>query len=136
MSGRTVLIGGDAPLRTWSGLPPVDLPADVFRIPHHGGALDDGGVPSGWSAEQLYDGVKPHTAIISVGTRNRHDHPNPDWSSPLMRGSCRLVCTQATERCQPGLKTDAEILRKDVVALYADHLSGQAPTRGSKARRA
>lgn len=40
-----MLIGGDAPLLTWSELPAEELPAVAFRIPHHGGALDDGGTP-------------------------------------------------------------------------------------------
>jgi hypothetical protein len=38
ISDHAVIIGGDAPLRTWASLSPEDLRARVFRIPHHGGA--------------------------------------------------------------------------------------------------
>jgi len=123
MSGRAVWIGGDAPLRTWSELPPNELKADFFRLPHHGGALDDGGVPPGWTVDRLYDEVQPHAAIISVGTRNPHGHPNPEWIAPVMHDRCRLLCTQATERCQPGLKNDATTFRDAVMSDYSDHLA-------------
>ena len=49
-----MLIGADAPLLSWSELPSAELRAEAFRIPHHGGALDDGGTPAGWSVRRLY----------------------------------------------------------------------------------
>lgn len=101
MAGTTVLIGSDAPLMTWSEMM-IPRAAEVFRVPHHGGAIDDGGVPDGWSPERLYDEVDPNLAVISVGTNNRYDHPDESWIGPLIGGTrCRLLCTQVTGRCHP-----------------------------------
>lgn len=97
--GKAMLIGGDAPLLSWSELPPEELKAEVFRIPHHGGALDDGGVPPGWATDRLYSEVGATTALISVGTNNAHGHPREEWIEPIAGGRCRLLCTQVTPRC-------------------------------------
>lgn len=101
MGDTSLLVGGDAPLLTWSRIPTDELRATVFRIPHHGGALDDGVVPKGWSAQRLYDAAAPEVAAISVGTNNGHDHPDPtQWTQPLIgRQGCRLLCTQVTGKC-------------------------------------
>lgn len=99
---RAILIGGDAPLSVWRDLPEADRTAEVFRIPHHGGALDDGGIPEGWSPSTLYEEVAPSEAVISVGTANDHGHPAPDWRSPMVeRAGCRVRCTQVTRGCHP-----------------------------------
>jgi beta-lactamase superfamily II metal-dependent hydrolase len=101
---KAMLIGADAPLLSWSKLQPAELKADVFRIAHHGGGLDDGGVPAGWDVARLYREVGADTVLISVGTSNPHGHPNPLWVGPLIGGSCRLVCTQVTPRCHASLQ--------------------------------
>ncbi len=77
-----MLIGGDAPLASWSALPAGERPARIFRIPHHGGALDDGGVPDGWDVARLYREVAADTALVSVGTNNGHGHPRELGSDP------------------------------------------------------
>lgn len=64
--GNAMLIGGDAPLLSWSQLLPEELPAKVFRLSHHGGDIDDGGVPPGWAVDRLYREVGAGTALISV----------------------------------------------------------------------
>lgn len=104
---RTMLIGGDAPLQSWSELSAnEELKADVFRIPHHGGALDDGETPPGWNVERLYKEVNAQTALISVGTNNAYGHPREDWVKPISGGgACRLLCTQVTARCHASLDT-------------------------------
>lgn len=104
VGANKMLIGGDAPLLTFSELPPGELPAAAFRIPHHGGALDDGGIPTGWDVERLYREVGADTALISVGTNNPHEHPREEWIAPITGGACRLLCTQVTPRCHPGLR--------------------------------
>lgn len=114
-SKHQVLIGADAPLATWAGLPATELPSQVFRIPHHGGALDDGGIPTGWDVDRLYETVGASVAVVSVGTRNSDDHPNPRWIAPIAGGACRLMCTQVTPRCHPKLREDAEVHRKTVL---------------------
>lgn len=106
MGDHAVLIGGDAPLATWAALPDAERSASIFRIPHHGGAIDDGGVPDGWSVARLYQGV--NVGVVSVGTRNdpRWGHPRPEWVEPISRGTCRMMCTQATPRCQSDIRGD------------------------------
>ena len=94
-----MLIGGDAPLRSWSELTDMERRAEAFRIPHHGGALHDGGVPDGWDVVRLYREVGARVALISVGTNNAHGHPRSEWIRPLTGGACRLLCTQITARC-------------------------------------
>lgn len=101
---RALLIGGDAPLLSWSELPPDELRADVFRIPHHGGALDDGGIPPGWDVRRLYSEVGAASALVSVGTNNAYGHPTEAWIEPIGGGVCRMLCTQVTPRCHPPLE--------------------------------
>ena len=121
-----VLVGGDAPLVTWSGLDAEELQAEVLRVPHHGGALDDGGIPEGWDVARLYAGVGARAAIVSVGTGNRYGHPNPEWVEPAiggaLAGQSRLICTQVTDRCQPDIGADVEAFRDNVVrnAAFAE----------------
>jgi beta-lactamase superfamily II metal-dependent hydrolase len=117
-----MLIGGDAPLLSWSELPPIELEASVFRVPHHGGALDDGGVPPGWDVERLYTAVGAATALISVGTNNGHEHPRPAWIAPITGGACRLLCTQVTARCHGPLDTTAKDGRRERNAVEIEAL--------------
>lgn len=108
---RCVLIGGDAPLATWARLPESERSAKVFRIPHHGGRLvgSDDDIPDGWSVERLYEVVGADVAVVSVGTCNdlRWGHPRPEWVYPISGGSCRMMCTQVTPRCQPDVRDPA-----------------------------
>ena len=67
---NAMLVGGDAPLLSWSELTAEEQKAEAFRIPHHGGALGDGGIPAGWDVDRLYKAVGAATALISVGTNN------------------------------------------------------------------
>jgi len=101
---NAMLIGGDAPLLSWSELPAEELSAAVLRVPHHGGALDDGGIPAGWDVRRLYREVGAATALISVGTNNAHGHPRKSWVEPVTGGVCRLLCTQVTARCHTPLE--------------------------------
>lgn len=112
--GKAVLIGADAPLTTWASIPAGQRRAAVFRTPHHGGALDDGGIPAGWTVDKLYQEAQSEDAVISVGTMNGHGHPNPDWIGPVMRGACRLRCTQVTKRCEPSAG-EAQAALRDIV---------------------
>jgi beta-lactamase superfamily II metal-dependent hydrolase len=118
MGGRSVLIGGDAPLVSWEAIAATDRRADVFRIPHHGGALDDGGVPSGWDAARLYSEVGARVAVVSVGTKNQHGHPDAKWVAPIMQGRCRTLCTQVTPSCEPSVETDPVVWRDKVLRGY------------------
>jgi beta-lactamase superfamily II metal-dependent hydrolase len=127
MGDRAVLIGADAPLETWAQLPEQERVAEVFRIPHHGGKLTDGSVPDGWDVERLYQEVKAHTAVVSVGTRNPDawGHPHPDWVAPIMGGRCRMMCTQVTPRCQHDVKDRGDENMKRLMDFTASR--GAAP---------
>jgi beta-lactamase superfamily II metal-dependent hydrolase len=105
VGSHAMLLGGDAPLLSWSELRAEELPAQAFRVPHHGGAIDDGGVPPGWNVARLYREVGAETALISVGTNNDHGHPSTSWIDPVSGGRCRLLCTQVTGRCHGPLET-------------------------------
>ncbi|MCA9526727.1 MAG: MBL fold metallo-hydrolase [Myxococcales bacterium] len=94
-----VLIGADAPLASWAQV--RALSAEVFRVPHHGGAIDDGGIPPTWDVSRLYREVGADVTVISVGSNNRFNHPAVDWIRPLTGGACTLMCTQVTPRCHP-----------------------------------
>ena len=102
---NAMLVGGDAPLLSWSKLPPAERSAKVFRIPHHGGAIDDGGIPPNWDVVRLYHEVGAETCLISVGTNNVYGHPDRKWIGPLTGGACRLLCTQLTARCHARIDT-------------------------------
>ncbi len=120
--GNVMLVGGDAPLLSWSQLPAEELPAKIFRIPHHGGAIDDGGRPDGWDEARLYREVGAETALISVGTNNAHGHPRRESIRPITGGACRLVCTQVTARCHGSLevtRADETVVRdlKEITSL-------------------
>lgn len=121
-ANHAILLGGDAPLVTWASIPPDELRASVFRTPHHGGALADGGVPEGWSVDTLYDNVQPLHAVVSVGTNNGHGHPAPAWRKPLSnRAGCRVRCTQVTGSCEVRLG-DASGRSKNASNLRAQAL--------------
>lgn len=120
----SVLIGGDAPLSVWKDLPSSECAAEVFRIPHHGGSLDEGSVPDGWSAATLYEKVVPTHAVLSVGTSNGHGHPTPEWRAPLVGTvGCRVRCTQVTRECHPVTSDSEESNRRRKTVLS---MRGQA----------
>lgn len=121
MAENVVLIGGDAPLATWAEIPQEERRARVFRIPHHGGALDGSVIPDGWSVQHLYQKVNPTEAVISVGTNNPHGHPEPEWVKPITGGACRMLCTQVTERCHPTITGEHDLLRKLVLDELRDY---------------
>jgi beta-lactamase superfamily II metal-dependent hydrolase len=111
--GRTVLVGGDAPLGSWEGLDAHWLKADVFRSPHHGGDIGEGA--STWTVSDLYRRVVPQLTVFSVGTRNPYEHPLPEHvHASLAGGPSRRLCTQLTARCHPDPQALRRAALKDV----------------------
>jgi competence protein ComEC len=51
-----------------------DLHADVYKVPHHGSAYQDG---------RMLDAVQPRVALISVGAGNDYGQPAPRTVSAL-----------------------------------------------------
>lgn len=126
MAGVGVLIGGDAPLSTWAGILPLERPVRLFRVPHHGGALDDGGIPEGWSVTRLYEEVNPAEVVVSVGTGNPHSHPNPEWLALDAGDLRRLLCTQVTTHCHPSLPDEISSLRIEVLRRDREYFAEPA----------
>lgn len=117
---HAILIGGDATLDSWERLEAPLLLAEVFRIPHHGGKIDEGN--TSWTIATLYQRVAPKVAVISVGTNNGVDHPNPAYLpiAPASGGSCRVLCTQLTPRCHDDPQEQrARALRNPSPVVYA-----------------
>ena len=108
--GHSALLGGDVGRRGWQALiwdRHEDLRADVFRYPHHGSAFDPPDPKAKrpvLSETQLLDAVAPSVVVISVGTLNAYDHPDPLVVQAIRkrgrgRTGVRLLCTEATHQC-------------------------------------
>jgi len=105
-AGQRMLLGADLGTLGWTVLSQnknmsADLRADVFRFPHHGGRFGQTGL-DGYTISQaeLLRLVNPSAVIISVGTSNRHSHPDPETVRAICsRKATRLLCTQATTLC-------------------------------------
>lgn len=94
--GIAVLIGGDAPLSSWSRLDDGLVKARVIRAPHHGGEIRSGVD----DFSDLYGRVEAELSVFSVGTNNRWGHPFEDHVHAAQRaGACHVLCTQLTPRC-------------------------------------
>jgi beta-lactamase superfamily II metal-dependent hydrolase len=98
-AGTSVLIGGDAPLGSWERLDAANTRAAAIRTPHHGGNILQAG--RRWTTYgDLYQAVAADHALISVGTTNGHNHPQPPHVQAARRtGACAVRCTQLTPRC-------------------------------------
>jgi competence protein ComEC len=80
----SVLLAGDAEREAQSDLLATfggRLRSDVLVVPHHG---------SRTSAADFLTGVGAHTAVISVGRRNRHGHPHPTILAVLEQAGMRI----------------------------------------------
>ncbi len=101
-SGSSVLLTGDLEPKGWQKLKSkqLNLASDVVKFPHHGGAWQE------VEATDLLDALKPSIVVISVGTDNTYNHPNPSVFAALhKRPDMRLLCTQATEQCGQTVST-------------------------------
>ena len=115
-----VLVGADLPPQRWLDLVGAGrLPrANVVKVPHHGARCPEGFV------ESLAAALRPDLAVVSVGSGNKYKHPDADCLR-LWASSCRILCTQVTERCCPtGLPA-----RDQVMALLKS-VRYQASARG------
>jgi len=94
-----LLLTADADAPVWRHvLDRVDH-ADVLRVSHHGGPLNDPGM----TPELIVEALRPARSIVSVGTINDHGHPDASWTSAA--GSVgRVMCTEVTRLCHPDLK--------------------------------
>jgi competence protein ComEC len=100
----TFLLGGDADSEGWGRLIDhgADIKADVFRVPHHGGAIvQRSGDRSDISWDTLLAAVDARLHVVSVGTDNRHRHPTRDALLALGQRAdrARVTCTEVNLIC-------------------------------------
>ncbi len=98
VGNRKVLFTGDAPFPSfqWVHEEQGKVCADIVSVPHHGGNI--GANPE--QLKQLYsEYISGSLAVISVGNRNTHQHPNSETLTVLKNCGYEILCTQITEKC-------------------------------------
>jgi len=107
-AGRRVLLGADLGEPGWRKLirkEHREIAADVLRFPHHGAAFP---VPDrkgeALTEEEFLGSVDPSIVVISVGTANRNDHPDPLVLQAIRKrrkggAGVRILCTEASYHC-------------------------------------
>lgn len=102
---RRVLLTADIEAQGWQWVVGrnTDLQADVFKFPHHGAWYDASDQQP--SLDEVLRQIDPSLVVISVGTHNRYNHPNPN-TLELLRSypQLRFVCTETTSKCHSSLK--------------------------------
>ena len=85
--------------------------------PHHGAPIDRGnGLAESWLRS-----VGAKINIISVGSRNRYDHPQKSYIRKAVAAGSRITCTQITPLCDKGRT-------KDVIKAHARYALPQPNT--------
>lgn len=93
--GKTVVVGGDAPLEIWQQVK-EDLPTrSIVRWPHHGGSISK----SDTGQATLLELLDPEAVLVSVGANNIHKLPSDEFFTAVAAHGSRLLCTQATTKC-------------------------------------
>ncbi len=102
---RRIVFGGDATLDAWKELHErlkAPLCSDVLSVPHHGSAAET----SEDDLRRLYSEIIPtKNAVISVGSNNSHNHPDPDTIDALRKSGATVLCTQITTQCYDHIRT-------------------------------
>jgi len=96
-TGASALLTGDLEPEGWAYLKEKysGLESNILKFPHHGGTWREA------ETDDLLTTVRPSAVIISVGSNNTFDHPRAEvFTSLKKRRNLRLLCTQATDKCQ------------------------------------
>lgn len=93
--GRTVVVGGDAPLETWQQVKKGLPTRSIVRWPHHGGSISK----SDTGQATLLELLDPEAVLVSVGANNRYKLPSDEFFTAVAVHGSRLLCTQATTKC-------------------------------------
>lgn len=104
-NGSSALLMGDIEPDGWKHLKGrvSHLKSDVLKFPHHGGTWEKA------ETDDLIATVKPSTVVISVGSNNSFNHPHSDvFTSLSTQKDIRLLCTQATDKCQQSVQIGHE----------------------------
>lgn len=101
VAGHTVLLGTDADGESWEAMSEsgLDLTADVFQVPHHGGGLFS--PEDRMTIDGLLDLVQASLHMISVGSKNTYGHPATSTVQAIRArgGSAQTYCTQLNCIC-------------------------------------
>ncbi len=73
-----------------------DLTAQTLVFPHHGGLPTSS--DAGAFVERILGAVNPSLVIFSNG-REKHDNPQPEIVSQVVRIGCKVACTQLAKSC-------------------------------------
>ena len=95
-----IVFSGDAPFEAWIQMRNdgqiFPLEVNAATIPHHGGSL----ACTGEEEKKFYSEMLcPKTGIISVGSRNLHNHPRPETIKNLVKSGIGILCTGMTQKC-------------------------------------
>ena len=93
------------------------LEADVLLVPHHGSKTS--------SSEAFLDAVRPRTALVQAGYRNRFGHPAPEVSARYReRGIPVLESARCGAATWSSAQPDAVACERDAGARYWHHRIG------------
>jgi competence protein ComEC len=83
----TALLAGDAPVSSELLLLPRLLSSriQVLKVGHHGSHTS--------TSREMMERIRPETALISVGARNRFGHPHPDVLDRLEEAGVQVLRT-------------------------------------------
>lgn len=129
---RRVVFSGDATIEAWDsiiskvkGEKPISC--DIMTIPHHGGKIGNSLQTEQSSQKRLYQEIiKPRYGVVSVGTRNSHNHPTQETISSLVSSGVKVLCTQMTLECSKNLETIRSLrrtIRKPACSTHSENRS-------------
>jgi competence protein ComEC len=129
-AGGSALLAGDVEARAEGEMlarDPVQLRADVLVVPHHGSKTS--------STPAFVAAVAPQTAILSVGFRNRFNHPNAavlERYAAIGADIWRTDCDGAIHLEMPASPAHAPTLRAHAGRrrYWSDHESTHLPHAG------
>jgi len=100
-----IIFSGDASISAWEAI--VDrhgrIEAQIFTAPHHGGSFTRSKPNTDAFQEEIVwfhrEAVLSGCMVVSVGTNNRYQHPEPKIISSHAKHGVEVLCTQGTPKC-------------------------------------
>ncbi len=96
-----IIWASDAPIEIVERVCPNSKP-EFMVGPHHGAPSDR----AHQSAEKWLASICARTTVISVGSKNKHAHPQPSYIRNSLKCGSRIMCTQLTPLCDRDRRTD------------------------------
>jgi competence protein ComEC len=122
-----IVWGGDALLKTIGSLYKNGMPS-ILMGPHHGAPQDKPSTSIEFAKKLRL--IAPQTLFVSVGSSNRHDHPNRDFIVGASKKGIGVCCSQITKKClREGQKAKPIFQGSGRLGLPAP--AGSVPCRGT-----